>query len=167
MASQIYKSPKRTKKGHKGRALIFRRQYDYARRKSALYQAKVFYTFGPEHSFISAISALVNTVEKFNAMYQDTLTIRHGLLVLIIKHYVTMHKLESFKPEAIRRYYNLRPVLGFFVDGSRSFRALFADLQRMDFCNPHKHHLLPTTRIKVFSSMFQKELKKLLDTVPE
>lgn len=164
MPSEEYKQPKRTKKYHKGRALVYRRQYDYSIRKSANYQAKVFYSFGAEYGFIAGLQALVSTVDNFNELYQDTLTSKHAFLVLCIKHYVTLHKVESFNPEDLRTFYRLDPVIGYFVNGSRSFRVLFNDLQYMDFCNPHGRSYKPTTRIKVFCTMYERSLKDLLNS---
>lgn len=163
MASVIYKHPKRTKKAHKGRALIYSKQYNYSRRKTALYQQRTFYTFGPEYGLISSLQALSATVDKFNELYQDTLTNKHAFLILCIKHYVTLHKVDKFHTEDIRTFYNVTPIVGYFAKGSRSFKTLFNDLTLMHFCNPHRRQLMPTTRIKVFTSMYANILKDLFN----
>lgn len=167
MGSEI-RRPKRAKRYYEGKALIYQRQYDWKRKKSVLYQQQLFYSFGPELGLINSLHALSMTVARFNEQYQDTLTDKHGLTILLVKHYVTAHKVQSFTPEELRTFYDLSAVLGWYVKGPQSFRFLINDLNRLDFCNPlGKGRFVPTTRIKVFTAMYESILKGLLETAQD
>lgn len=167
MSSELFRQPKRTKKYQNKRALIYKRQYTYGRKKSALYQSQVFYSFGPEFGFISAMQALDMTVNEFNAMYGDTLTVKHAILILSLRHYTVTHMVDMFKPDQIRTFYSLSGFIGYYAKTKRQFLRLFNDLVLYHFCNPHGHSLKPTTRVKIFTSMYQKNLQKVFTSVNE
>lgn len=164
MPTELYKQPKRSKKAYNKRAKVYARQYDHSRKKSALYQSQVFYSFGSEHGLISSLQALTIAVQKFNTLYQDTLNIKHGFLILCVKHYVTLHKVDRFHPDEIRTFYSLQDILGYFAKDQRSIQRVFNDLVLLDFCNHNGHKLMPTTRVKIFHSMYQNCLKELFNS---
>lgn len=165
---QRSKPLKRNKKHHEGKALVYARQYAYMRRQSALYQEHRFYKYGPEFSLIAALSALSDTVDQFNAMYRDTLSHKHGLLLLLIKYYSITHNVRAISPADIRGYYkSLNDIFGYFIKGVRSFRMLFNDLKLADFLNPLGKDYVLTTRTRLFSSMFEKNVQKLIETTKQ
>ena len=108
------------------------------------------------------MQALSLTVTRFNEQYQDTLTDRHGLVILAIKYYVTANKVDSFNVSDIREYFNLESVWGYYASSNRKFARILADIARLDFCNPlGVGRYVPTTRIKVFSATYDSILKEL------
>jgi hypothetical protein len=165
MASILYKHPDRKGKHYNKRSLILTehaRQYAHRKGKSIAYQNAVFYKHGGEHCFIATFGALDATMQEFNAQYGDTLTFRHAVLILLTKHYCTAQSVADFHPSQLLDYYpNLRVLLGAFTDTTRSFQTLFTDLSHFHFVNPLGHRYAPTTRVKLFCTLFDKHCKRL------
>jgi hypothetical protein len=167
MASELYKHPKRTAKHYAKRSLIlteYGRQYKHRKNKSVLYQNALFHKYGSELSLFNTFLALTRTIKEFNAQYGDTLVHKHGVLLLLIKHYVVSNNLSSFKVSELHEYYpDLSPLLGAFTDSVRSFQRLFADLSHFHFINPLGYRFTTTTRLKIFCNMYEKHCKELFN----
>lgn len=167
MPSKFFKQPQRTKKYYKGRALIFmenkhNKQYRHVRRKSIAYQTARFYKFGGEYSFVRHFIAHANTIEQWNETYQDTLHARHGVLLILIKDYMTDTGAETFKPEEISAFYpHLSQLFGYWVSSHRSFQVVFNDITAFQFIKPRGHSYYATTRLRAFCVMFDQNTKKL------
>lgn len=146
-----------------------RRQSEYKKRQSILYQNTRFMQHGSEYTLFNSMFALSKCIEEFNQLYQDQLHPKHGLLILLIKHYCTETNNDEnlgkrFKPEEIFNYYpNLGELFGYFANSHRSFMVLFSDLRELHFINPlhSSTYYQPTTRIAVFSQIYEKHCKSL------
>lgn len=135
------------------------KQDRHRRKKSALYQHIRFVKYGNEFGLFTGVFSLSDTVKEFNSQYGDNMHDKHGLLVLLIKHYCVQTHTQTFKPEDIRTYYpNLKQIFGFWANGYRPFMVLFNQLKEMHFIDyyPLRATYVTTTRIKVFSGLFDK-----------
>lgn len=166
MPTEFFK-PDRHKKYHNKKALIlktdkYQSQNAFRKRKSVLYQNIRFQMFGSEFSLINLLIALDETVKEFTDRYGDNLHPRHGLLLILIKHYVTDTNAISFKPAEIFEYYpHLNGMFGSNAKDVNRFQGLFNDLAYLHFVNPQGHAYIPSTRMKVFNTMFEQHAKGL------
>jgi hypothetical protein len=166
MASQYFEEPKRTKKPYNKKAhILHARQYRYKEERSKLYQNDRFISHGGERIAVISLVSLVDTVNRFNDLYGDTLTVRHGVLILAIKQTLLQTKKDSFTANDIRE--NLGQIEIFIAAyGSNKVNVvgnLISDLSHLHFCNPlNKRNYIPSTRLKLFCTLFEQSIKKYL-----
>lgn len=173
MPNSLYKPDRKGKKYYKGRALVFmpdnNKQKNSRKKKSIAYQNHNFMQFGMEYSLFNYVFALSNTVAEFNKLYGDKLDAKHGYLILLIKLYCTTTNTDPakrgeqvFKPEEIFNFYpNLHALFAYFAGSHSAFMVLFNDLMHLQFIKPHGQAYQCTTRVKIFSTQFDKQCKKL------
>jgi hypothetical protein len=165
--SYLLRQPNRPTKYYNKRALILRmdkyhKQYNYSRNKSTLYQNARFHAYGSELSLINTNIALSQAIRDINLRDGETISQKHGVLLLLIKHYVTANNLESFDRNKLYDYYpNLSIFFGSFADNKQSFLSLFTDLMNMQFINPLGNDFAPTHRLKGFCRLYEKHCNKL------
>lgn len=144
------------------------KQDRHRRKKSARYQQIRFVKYGSEFSLLTTIFALSDTVKDFNSQYGDNMHDKHGLLVLLIKHYCVQTHSQTFKPEDIRQYYTiekLKKIFGFWANGYKPFMVLFNELKELHFIDyyPLQATYVTTQRIKVFSGLYDRYCTTMLD----
>ena len=167
MASQFFKEPERTKKPGKKKAnILHARQYRHKEEQTKLYQNARFLRHGGERVAVISLISIVETVDRFNDLYQDNLTFRHGVLILAIKQLLILIKTDSFTSKDIRE--NLGQIEP-FIAGYRSHKVnvlgnLLNDLSQLHFVNPvnNSYYYLPTTRLKLFCTLFEQNIQKYL-----
>jgi hypothetical protein len=167
MSSQYFEEPKRTKKPGKKKAhILHARQYRHKEEQSKLYQNTRFLSHGGERVAVVSLIALVDTVDRFNDLYQDNLTFRHGVLILTIKQLLILTKKETFTANDIRQNIGqIEPFIAAYKQHKINVVGhLITDLSQLHFCNPvsNSYHYTPTTRIKLFCTLFEQQIKKYL-----
>lgn len=138
----------------------YRRQYDYRKRKSKLYQDTIFTVYGAEYLLVNTLESVLATTKRFNAAYGDSLSPRHGAMMLMIKHWC-LSRFQFFRTDDLK----LLPIenfAGFFTGPKNTTtKSMVKDLIRMHFLNHSGRTLTPTTRLKQFCIEFNKTCEDL------
>lgn len=168
MPSDIFKEPKRTKKHTLRKArILYGKQYRNSELRSRLYQNAVFYTHGADRLVVATLSAIGETIEFFNKQYKDTLHIRHACAILCVKQCVLLTQRETIQAKDIEANfeYVLPFICAFTHNGYKRnvLGRILSDLEHLHFLNVIKEGAqtyTPTTRIKFFCMVFEKNMKK-------
>lgn len=148
------------------------KQYNYAKRESIKFQNARFRAFGSDLTWVNTHIALMNAIRDTNEVDGEKLATKHGVLMVFIKHYVTVNDVESFTAKQIFEYY---PHLSMFFDtyanSHKSFLSLMHDLSTMHFLNPHgppnEPIFRPTMRMRSFFRVFENHNNQLFANPPQ
>lgn len=144
------------------------KQYNYSRRKTALYQNAVFHSYGHEYGFFHSNIALNKSIRDLNDRDGEKIHVKHAILMLLIKLYATETGAIAITDKEVFEYYNRhKEFLPMFFDhyasNHETFQGLFHDLIKMNFLNPYAGgRVAPTTRLAKFCNHYNRHCNELM-----
>lgn len=150
------------------RALVLRaqkyvRQYKRNRKKTLLYQNQLLSNHGPECMFLFTWEGLERAVDQFNEMYGDGMHVKHGIVLLMIKHVTGVMRRPDFLTRELMEFFpNMKTLLGKHGANKVMLSSLVSELYKLHFLNASRgDRYQTTTRLRIFIAAVQKHADEL------